>query len=250
MEQVSSLFEPIALFFYAFFLITLLVVRYSHSFLFRGFLILTLIAYFVFTTPLGANLIVDMVEIKEPAPLSCNTEKPSVVLILAGGITDSRKIRDPLARLKEESYRRLIDGIDFARQIKADRVLITGGHGIVKTESELMAFLARSLGYPAKKIIIDKAAMNTYSSSGTVSKILQDMGVDTVWMVTSASHMRRAMATYARKGLTLCAYPVNSKRVPIDFPFALIPQISALKKSTEAYREAMGYVYYALTDRL
>ncbi len=253
MEQVSTLFEPIALFFYVFGIIGLLILRYSPSLWFRALTVLILLGYFAFASPLGANLIVGAVEIREPDPPDCVSRKPRVVVILAGGITDSSAIRNQLARLKEESYRRLIDGITWAREINADRVLITGGSGRDnggRSEASLMAQLAMQMGYPREKLLLDEVAMNTFSSSGTVSRMLGEMQVDTVWMVTSATHMRRARASYEKRGLTICAYPVNSKRVPIDMPYALVPQLSALSKSTDAYREVMGYIYYAMTERL
>ena len=69
-------------------------------------------------------------------------------------------------------------------------------------------------------------------------------------LVTSAMHMPRAAASFRRHGVDVCPVPVDRRRLRPAAHEALIPQVTALDKSTAAYHEIIGYVAYWATGRL
>jgi uncharacterized SAM-binding protein YcdF (DUF218 family) len=68
--------------------------------------------------------------------------------------------------------------------------------------------------------------------------------------VTSAMHMRRAAAVFRKQGVSVCPVPVDEKWIQPRLVDALVPQISALQKSTDALHEMVGYIWYLATGRL
>ncbi len=71
----------------------------------------------------------------------------------------------------------------------------------------VMAELARDLGVCAERIIINGRPLNTYQEALEVAKIVERG--DTVILVTSASHMRRAVALFEGQGVDVIPSPTG-----------------------------------------
>ena len=177
-------------------------------------------------------------------------QAPMTIVALAGGVSGSSSDDPPVSRLKEASFRRTIAAAELARAHREARLVLSGGSGRPDTEADLMRRLAISLGVPPDSIILESRSRNTAESAVLVAGILEDRGPRLVHLVTSALHMPRAAGSFEAQGVRVCRHPVDWRQVPLDFPAALLPQISALEKSTAAAREVMGRLWYRVTERL
>jgi uncharacterized SAM-binding protein YcdF (DUF218 family) len=210
------------------------------------------ILYFMATTPLGANLAIGALESTAAPDPACGTlNKNSVIVVLAGGMSGRPKSAEEFSRLQEPSLRRTFEGVRLAQRITGSRLWLVGGTGGDVREADLMGALAKALGFPADRLILGRESRTTFESAREIVGMMHAASeVNSMYLVTSAFHMPRAHAVFRHQGLEVCAYPVDRSWVEPKLEGMFIPQISALRKTTVAFHEVVGYVWYWLTDRL
>jgi len=112
-------------------------------------------------------------------------------------------------------------------------------------EAPAMARLLTSWGVPRDSIVTESNSANTYENARNTAQIVRARGLDRVLLVTSALHMRRALATFRGAGVT--ALPAATDYQVVEAPTTmldLIPSAGALARSTAAIREYVGYIVY------
>jgi uncharacterized SAM-binding protein YcdF (DUF218 family) len=210
--------------------------------------------YFAVATPLGANLVGGALEgAVMPVARACLEPGPgSVIVVLAGGMSGSPVRSDDVARLQVASLRRVIEGLRLARSTADTLLILAGGSGDAVREADLMASLATELGFPPARLLLERESKTTAEGAGNVARLLAQRSgkAPAVHLVTSAMHMPRAAASFRRQGVEVCPVPVDHRRVRPALHELLIPQLTALDKSTAAYHEIIGYVGYWATGRL
>jgi uncharacterized SAM-binding protein YcdF (DUF218 family) len=253
LSWLGLLTEPAALLGWALIVLTWLMVRGPAG---RGarYLAVTVTGvYFVVATPLGANLAVGALELAVPEDVRCLVPgDDSIIVVLAGGQSGEPESADDIARLQEASLRRTIEGVRLAQRASAVPLVLSGGTGAEVREADLMESLVLRLGFPAGRIVKERDSRNTADAATAVAHLpgLAHGTKRRVHLVTSALHMPRAAGAFRRQGLEVCPVAVEHRLVVPAVYEALIPQISALRKTTEAYHEAAGYVMYRLTGKL
>lgn len=207
----------------------------------------TVVAYFWLASPLGANLMVRAIEGDPTEPGACiGLAEDDVVVALAGGITASTGGAPPLARLKEASFRRTIAAAGLVAPHGDMTLIVSGGAGGATTEARLMRDLAVALGVSPERVVVEAESRSTRESAARLGELARSTSVSSVHLVTSALHMPRAAWALSDRGLQVCRHPVDWKQVPFDFPGWLVPQVSAIEKSTRVVHEAAGMVWYRL----
>ncbi len=247
MESVTFFFEPV---FYIglFLLFVLAMCKYNLNSKYSIKLVyLTIVFYVLVATPLGANFLVAQVEVAS-VDQTCLKKNTKTIVILSGGITGDPDSLDEIWRLKEESYRRVLLGLELAKQIEGSEIIVSGGFGGIYSEAIIMESLIKKLGFSGV-LIADADSKSTYASAVNVTEILLKRKVKEYWLVTSALHMLRAKSTFTKQGIIPCLYPVNSVYVATSFPGAILPQMSALAKSTAVFHEVIGILWYWLTEK-
>lgn len=226
--------------------VVLIIHKYKNIYLSKIFYFV-LFFFLLVTTPLGANFIVARVE-SNVVDTSCINTNVDAVVILSGGITGDPNSIDEIWRLKESTYRRTMLGLELAKRTKSNYIIVSGGYGGLHTEANIMANLIKKIGFTGN-VIVDRNAKTTHASSLNVVKILKGLKISDYWLVTSAVHMPRAKATFKQTGMNLCRYSVDSQYLVSAFPGNLLPQITALDKSTAAFHEIIGYFWYKISGK-
>jgi len=113
------------------------------------------------------------------------------------------------------SAERLIAAVDLSRRYPDARVVFSGGNASMISrempESDLaVRFLERS-GVPSDRILLDRAARNTMENALNAKSIAAPKPGERWLLVTSASHMPRAMGAFRAAGFPIEAYPVDYK---------------------------------------
>jgi uncharacterized SAM-binding protein YcdF (DUF218 family) len=93
------------------------------------------------------------------------------------------------------------------------QLLFTGGSGELTgtsmTEADRAKVFFDSMGVPANRVIYESASTNTYQNA-VLSATLPGVNPTRPWLLlTSASHMPRAMASFRQAGWNVTAYPVD-----------------------------------------
>jgi uncharacterized SAM-binding protein YcdF (DUF218 family) len=211
-------------------------------------LYLAIVFYICVATPLGANFLVSQLEVTD-VDKNCMNDDVDTVVILAGGITGDPYSANEIWRLKEETYRRVLLGLEIAEKSKSKKIIVSGGYGQQFSEAVIMATLIKKIGYSGK-IITDTKSKSTHASAVNVTKILMENKIEKYLLVTSSLHMLRAEQSFRNQGVIPCQYPVNSQYIDTFFPGSVLPQISALEKSTAAFHEIIGLLWYWLTGKI
>jgi len=133
------------------------------------------------------------------------------------------------------------------------------------TESETMAALLTEIGVPREAIIEESQSLNTYQNVTNVHEILEQRGWHRLVVVTSAIHMPRAMAIFAKQGIAAIPAPtdflVTTSHQPSQLPANLnlanrlvrniriitaIPQARVTTNLNLALKEYVGMEVYRL----
>lgn len=125
------------------------------------------------------------------------------VVVFAGGVGESGKAGGGYQE-------RVKQAIDLYREGLAPRMVFSSGYTFVFQEAEVMKGLAEANGVPSDAILLETKAANTYENVLFVNRILELHEWDTILLVSSPYHMRRALLTWRRVApdTTVIAAPV------------------------------------------
>ena len=133
---------------------------------------------------------------------------------------------------------------------RAPRILVSGGNvwdsGSVSEAEAVRGFL-EDLGVPPAAIVAEGQSRNTRENADLTAALLEARAWRRVLLVTSASHMGRASATFARAGVDVVP-AATDHTLPSAIPgvMYLLPQAGALEGSTRALKEYLGHLVYRL----
>ena len=139
---------------------------------------------------------------------------------------------------------RLIEGVRLEREIPGSKLILSGGHD----SAEGMARVAEALGVSAMDIRQLAEPRDTEEESQQIAPIV---GSHRFILVTSASHMPRAMGLFKRRGLQPIAAPTDylapRHRLELDDFF---PDGYKLFKSQMAVYEYLGQAWETLRGKI
>ncbi|ACB35346.1 protein of unknown function DUF218 [Leptothrix cholodnii SP-6] len=210
-----------------------------------------LLVYLAFATPLGGNALLRPLEdrAREAAALClADGPPPTTAIVLAGGVDAGASQPGDYQFLTEGSLRRTVAAAHWARADDTRRLLVSGGHGSIP-EAVLMTRMLADLGIDSRRIRIDSASTNTAQSGRNIAAQLGPVQAGRVGVITSADHMPRALRELQSQGIATCAMPMDYRHVAPILPGHLVPQLTALGKSTRALHEYIGLLKHALLDR-
>lgn len=149
---------------------------------------------------------------------------------------------------------RLFKGIELFRSGMVDYVVISGGVSPQldrPPEADLIHNFIRKFDLlPDSALIIENKSINTEQNARFTKDKLDSLGLSSdIILVTSATHMDRAIDLFSDEGFTI--QPAPTDFTPIwkpssEFPMSVIPSPSALSHNSNLFREWLGKMYYRL----
>jgi uncharacterized SAM-binding protein YcdF (DUF218 family) len=101
------------------------------------------------------------------------------------------------------------------------------------------------LGIPQDRILLEASSRNTHDEAILVAPLVRRLHVDTVVLVTSDIHMRRALAAFRAQGIdaqpAFALDPLNMTARTRSF----VPDADALHFTSEVMHEYAGLLEYA-----
>lgn len=183
--------------------------------------------------------------IEEQVPANSVADLPSadVIVVLGGGINGAVMPWRPYPDLTGAA-----DRVWHAARLyhagKAPRILLSGGQRNPTTEGDeatAMAGLLRDFGVPADALILEKASRTTTENAVETARILNQLGVHRILLVTSALHMPRALLSFSNRGLQVAPASTDIETVPHSFGLVeWIPRADVLDGSSRAFHELLG----------
>jgi uncharacterized SAM-binding protein YcdF (DUF218 family) len=178
---------------------------------------------------------------------------PTGIVILGGAIAPEVSVDRGVVALNGAAERITV-AAELAHRYPQARIIFSGGSASLDPTAPLEAPLAVrelvALGVAHERITADEQSRNTVENA-VFSRLLADPKPGDRWLlVTSASHMPRAIAVFRAAGFAVEAYPVNWRtrgwRDAAQLPGTLA---EGLTMTDVAVHEWLGLAAYRLTGR-
>lgn len=172
-----------------------------------------------------------------------NQHSVDYIVVLGGGYTWNPEWA-PSSNMLNNSLPRLTEGIRIWRANPGAKMIFTGAAAETNPVStaEVSSRVAQSLGVPAAAILTLDKPRDTEEEAREVAKIT---GSHPIALVTSASHLPRAMLFFQRQGLQPYPAPANQLAItsPLNIWDRMIPSALWLGHSERAFYEAIGRLW-------
>ncbi len=136
----------------------------------------------------------------KPLTVAEDLREADLIVVLGGGVNQGRF-------LTLVSSHRMVKGVQLYFEGKAPKILFSGGMPGKATVSEasVLGQEARRLKVPPEDILLEKKSKNTHDQAVEVKKIADRLRVKSILLVTSFSHMKRALMAFEKAGFKV--YP-------------------------------------------
>lgn len=215
-----------------------------------GFSALVLLCWVIALLPVGSWLLLPL-ETKFPAnpPLP---EQLDGIIMLAGAENIDASYAWQQVELKAYSERALTF-MQVARKYPDARLVFTGGLGSKLDkqfqEADVAARLFEQQGLDIGAIQFERRSRNTYENALLGQELVKPEKGEKWLLITSASHMPRAVGVFCRVSWPVIPYPVDHWTVPgestsLGFAFG-----ENLEQLTYGVREWLGLIAYHMTGK-
>jgi uncharacterized SAM-binding protein YcdF (DUF218 family) len=170
------------------------------------------------------------------------------IVVLGGGSREDETLT-PEERLGDASLRRLLEGVRLSRLLPQSRVVLSGGnYQGVSPDALIMQQVALDQGVGRDRIIVETASLDTADQA---SLLRDGLGQAPFYLVTSASHMPRAMRMFIRSGTQPIAAPTDFRAVWAPFQVIdFFPQAGALVNTERAFYEYLGLFWGSIRGQI
>lgn len=169
------------------------------------------------------------------------------VVVLAGGIESVEEM--PATRqVGGGGMARLVEGVRILGLCPNSVLLLSGGYGAnpeAPPETLTNYRLVRLLGVAEERIIVENTSWDTESEARNLAPIV---GAAPFVLVTSATHMPRAMALFEARGLNPIPAPsdYHTGLIRVVTPESFFPDAASLWRSEIAIYESLGMLWARL----
>jgi uncharacterized SAM-binding protein YcdF (DUF218 family) len=165
--------------------------------------------------PIG-NLFVQPLEQRFP-PWDPAHGAPDGIVVLGGALNPLLSRTYGAPQLSGSAERVTVIPL-LARTYPNARIVYSGGDASLLAtdgrETDYLYPLLESFGVPRERVMLEDRARNTYENAVFTKELMRPKPGERWLLVTSASHMPRAIGCFRRAGFAVEAYPVDWNRLP------------------------------------
>ena len=206
-------------------------------------------------------------KLEQAYPVYDGTEKADAIVVLGGGTVTKADPR-PTVEVNGAGDR-ILYAAKLYRENAADLIVVGGSYitwrdgevfteaGVSSPASEMADLMINYFDVPRDALIIQDRSVNTYEEAVEDAKLLKERGLNRILLVSSATHMRRAVPLFEKQGLEVIP-------APTDFSFSdqewenlmrfdkataytfIVPTVSSMETLQNALKEYLGYFVYHL----
>ncbi|MCC9137847.1 YdcF family protein [Pontibacter silvestris] len=215
----------------------------------RGCLVSAVALLLVLSNPFLANEAWRAWEV-EATPVS-DVDNYDAAIILSGVTSFREDIPDRVHTYKGAD--RFLHPLQLYRMDKVQKLIISGGHGLVLgegiPESEQIEKVLLMAGVPEEDVITEVNSRNTHENAvNTKELLMQHPELKKLLLVTSAFHMRRAAGCFEKAGVATDHFSTDfysyERRFTPDE--TIIPSADALHSWQRLIHEISGYIIYKI----
>ncbi|MBY0589417.1 YdcF family protein [bacterium] len=213
-----------------------------------------LVGLYLVCAPWFARQLIGTLESQYPIMATDDLPTADAIVILGG---TTYQVQPPRREAEEFNGARVQRGARLFKAGKAKQIVVAGGapylteEGLSRTEADDMAELLIMMGVPASAIIREGGSRNTFENMTHTWGILRATQSSSILLVTSAFHMPRAMALFAKTDLKVIPAPSDPRATgKLDRWRDFFPGPDGLKLTTLAINEWVGLIGYRLLGKL
>jgi uncharacterized SAM-binding protein YcdF (DUF218 family) len=221
------------------------IVLFYHRRWARKALLAVLVLFYGLSVPYTANQVMHWLEV--PRVDAKTLRPPYDAVIVLSGMLHVQSAQQGYIEFTEAADR-ILAGILFVQQGLGKTLLMSGGSGDLFDQrtsgARLLKVFALQLGLSDDQLLVEAHSRNTYENAMYTANMLRAHQLHHTLLITSASHMRRAVAVFHRQGIFPDIYPVDYRATDIVTPFSFIPSALGLQKVTAVLHELIGLLAY------
>ena len=175
--------------------------------------------------------------LEQSFPALIETPEAAYILVLGNGHSSDEKL--PItSQISATALARLSEGVRHYNRLEGARVVVSGYRGVhdPNTHASIQKKAAMALGVDAGDIIMFEEPRDTQEEAMAMKKLV---GSAPFILVTSASHMARAMAIFRSQGLSPIAAPADY-HLQGESAWLHMPRGESLRSSDLAFHEYLG----------
>ncbi len=211
----------------------------------RALVWLSAAGLWLLSTPYLAERMLDALK---PPHRTIRGDEADAIVILGGGVYRGNLEYggDTIGRLTLERVRY---GAWLARE-SAKPVLVTGGApaGGVAEGQLMRGVLEREFGIPVRWV--EDRSANTRENALRSAELLAAAGVERIFLVTHAWHLKRAIPEFERAGLAVIPAGIGYAAAQDPNVLDFLPSARGLRDSAFAMHEAIGLIWYRMRSVL
>ncbi len=211
---------------------------------------LVLIVLTIFSLPVTSSALLGSLEKRYPVTALAGLPNADAVLFLAGATEPPMPPRQE-AELGSRGDRLLL-AARLMKSGKAPLLFISGGRGEARGEPDYSVEILREWGVDVSHIVTERDSHDTKSSAAAMAILLDQKGIDSILLVTSAYHMPRAMRLFGNLASSVVPVTANHFMRLGGNPGLRdwIPNAFSLSGSTLALHEYLGMLELTLRGAL
>jgi uncharacterized SAM-binding protein YcdF (DUF218 family) len=202
---------------------------------------------FIVLYPLSTQYVADqLLWLIEPAPRDPAADKGGQVIVVLGGGTYFSAPEYGADTVRSQVLARLRYAAHLHRAL-GKPVLASGGapDGNPVPEAQLMRHVLLQ-DFQVAEVWVEERSRNTFENAQQSAAVLKPAGIQKIYLVTHASHMRRARIAFEHAGFKVIPAPTvfatRYKLTVLDF----LPDARALRDSGLFFHEVVGIGWYYL----
>lgn len=207
--------------------------------------------YAVFSIPLTARWLAAPLSWGfHPLEKQVNAGDAKAIVVLDGGTARFRNQQQLIELPLNTTAYRALEAIRIYRLLEDPLVVVSGGDDQPDPSWGLEASALRhqifKAGIPDDHIVLDSQSLNTREHAVNIMQILQARGIHSFVLVTSPSHMRRAMLAFHAEGANPIPSPCQGSLDRHQGWSAIAPTQTAIEFTVSTMHEYVGLLYYSL----
>ncbi len=144
--------------------------------------------------------------------------------------------------------------LTLVRRYPDARPVFSGGSGLILQQehkgAEVAKRLFREQGLDLSRVVLESNSRNTYENAVFTKRQIKPVAGETWILITSASHMPRAVGAFCKAGWPMIPYPVDHISTPGNL-LRIDPDFSGNLGSLKmGMREWVGLVAYYITGKI
>ena len=216
----------------------------------RIWLTSTLCAYWLMSTHLGATYLESLLN-QDFTSITDDMETidTDAIVVLSGGGNTLGNNTNTIDIVSTHTAYRILEAHRLHKKLPKVPIILSGGIGDLLTlsisESELMRKELLELGVKDSLLLMESDSQNTYEQAINVAKLMTRLDMKSFVLVTSHTHMKRALATFRTQDIDAIPSAAFHTEIPArKIKMPLYPTKTDLARSQNVIREIAAYLYY------